>query len=758
MTVGQFAGSVALLVCVLNQGRAEELPKVDFRRDVQPLFKTHCIDCHGPVLQMAELRLDQRRFVRGADANPDLVRVGQSAESLLIKRMCDSKLGLIMPPTFPFFPGEKRGLPEAQINTFKAWIDEGAEWPEEINLAADATGSETEALKALLSAVRAGNQAAVATLLGKDKSIVNGRDKYDETPLMHAAVFAELGIVKLLLDAGADVNAASREGATPLMRAAGNYEKSKLLIERGAKIDARSNLGRTALLIAAAYPGNLPTVRLLLERGSNVDDKDQVGETCLTSAAKRGDAEMVKFLLEKGADLNAVSFLGRAAVAWAAEEGNLETLKLLLDAGAAENQQQLHMALFNAAGRENTSAVRLLMQCGGDPNAVSPLAGYTPLMWAAASENVDAEVVRMMLEKGGDANIKAATGDTPISLAKRRGQTEVAKLLDPKADAPISKTAAIPSPRADAAQIKAAIEKSLPLLQSCGPTFFTRAGCVACHQQAVTSLAVAEAGKHGIKVDEETEREQVHITAVIGKTYRERYLQRADNPAGSPSGIGYMALGLAAAGFAGDDGTDAMIVELAGRQQLDGSWTAFSHRPPLEYSRIANGALAIRSMQLYAPPGLKSSIEGHIRRAARWLASAKPNNTTDHIFRLLGLAWAGGFGEEVKAEIQSLLNAQNEDGGWSQFSTLASDAYVSGQALWALHLAGIEPSHAAYQRGVDYLVHIQLPDGSWHVKTRVFPFQPYFESGFPHGPDQWISATATGFAAVTLMQALPSLK
>src|SRR6478672_2104017 len=109
--------------------------KVDFVRDVAPLFARNCIDCHGPALQMAELRLDQRRFVLGADANPDLVKVGKSADSLLIKRMCDSKLGLIMPPMFPFFPGEKRGLPEAQINTFKAWIDEGAEWPEGVTLA-----------------------------------------------------------------------------------------------------------------------------------------------------------------------------------------------------------------------------------------------------------------------------------------------------------------------------------------------------------------------------------------------------------------------------------------------------------------------------------------------------------------------------------------------------------------------------------------------------------------------------------------------
>jgi hypothetical protein len=414
--------------------------------------------------------------------------------------------------------------------------------------------------------------------------------------------------------------------------------------------------------------------------------------------------------------------------------------------------------LFNAAGREGIDAVRLLLNVGGNPNAPSPLAGYTPLMWAAASEDINPDVIRLMLDKGGDPRSKAASGDTPISLAKRRGQTEVVKLLDPTDATVAPQTEVAPSPRANAAQIRAAIEKSLPLLQSCGPTFFTKSGCVACHQQAVTSLAVAEARKHGIKVDEETAREQVHITAVIGKTYRERYLQRADHPAGSAAGIGYMSLGLAAEGFAGDDGTDAMIVELGGRQQLDGSWTAFAHRPPLEYSRIANGALAIYAMQHYSPPGLKEQIDGHIRRAAKWLANAKPANRTEHVFRLLGLVWAGGYANELKAEIQSLLDAQNVDGGWSQFPTLASDAYVTGQTLWALHLAGVEPGHAASQRGVDYLVHTQLADGSWHVKTRAFPFQPYFESGFPHGPDQWISATATGFAAVTLMQALPSSK
>ena len=68
-----------------------------------------------------------------------------------------------------------------------------------------------------------------------------------------------------------------------------------------------------------------------------------------------------------------------------------------------------------------------------------------------------------------------------------------------------------------------------------------------------------------------------------------------------------------------------------------------------------------------------------------------------------------------------------------------------------LHQAGRMPtSDAAYQRGVKYLLSSQFPDGSWHVKSRAVKFQPYFESGFPHGHDQWISAAGTAWAASAL--------
>ena len=69
----------------------------------------------------------------------------------------------------------------------------------------------------------------------------------------------------------------------------------------------------------------------------------------------------------------------------------------------------------------------------------------------------------------------------------------------------------------------------------------------------------------------------------------------------------------------------------------------------------------------------------------------------------------------------------------------------------ALHEAGVAAEDPAYQRGVEFLLNTQLSDGSWFVKTRSAPIQPYFESDFPHGDDQWISVAATNWATMALI-------
>ena len=103
---------------------------------------------------------------------------------------------------------------------------------------------------------------------------------------------------------------------------------------------------------------------------------------------------------------------------------------------------------------------------------------------------------------------------------------------------------------------------------------------------------------------------------------------------------------------------------------------------------------------------------------------------------------------------KDLLSAQRPDGGWSQNRNLASDAYATGEALSALREAGIlAASDAAYQKGVKFLMDTQAADGSWYVRSRAPKFQPYFQSGFPHDHDQWISASATAWAVMALAPA-----
>ena len=82
------------------------------------------------------------------------------------------------------------------------------------------------------------------------------------------------------------------------------------------------------------------------------------------------------------------------------------------------------------------------------------------------------------------------------------------------------------------------------------------------------------------------------------------------------------------------------------------------------------------------------------------------------------------------------------------------DEAATGQALVALtESGGLTIVSPVYQRGVQFLLNSQLEDGSWYVRTRTTPVQPYFDSDFPHGRDQFISAAGTNWATMALAQA-----
>jgi squalene cyclase len=78
--------------------------------------------------------------------------------------------------------------------------------------------------------------------------------------------------------------------------------------------------------------------------------------------------------------------------------------------------------------------------------------------------------------------------------------------------------------------------------------------------------------------------------------------------------------------------------------------------------------------------------------------------------------------ESLQATIDELLALQRDDGGWSQtVPEPKSDAFATGQTLYALSLAGYTASQPEIQRGIDFLVATQLPDGSWPMISRSTP-------------------------------------
>lgn len=119
-----FAGSTTTLLPAADGKLPPPVKsKIDFVRDVEPILHTKCYECHGSGMQMNGLRFDQKEAVlKGGYSGPVLV-VGSSAKSPLIQRVASAKDGFKMPPAGPALTAQEIGL-------LRAWIDQGAAWPD----------------------------------------------------------------------------------------------------------------------------------------------------------------------------------------------------------------------------------------------------------------------------------------------------------------------------------------------------------------------------------------------------------------------------------------------------------------------------------------------------------------------------------------------------------------------------------------------------------------------------------------------------
>lgn len=716
---------------------AQTLAKVDFRRDVQPIFKANCIACHGPSQQMNGFRLDRRRdAMRGGTIA--VIGPGNSAGSRLYMRLIGSDYGIQMPPTGP--------LSAEKINTIKTWIDQGADWPDDVAGDVPPTLPDPKAAQ-IMEALRNRDSRTFTEMLGKFPNAVNLKGPGGSTPLMYAALYGDADAVRRLLKGGADPNLHNDAGATAIMWAVSDLEKTQLLLKAGANVNARSDDKRSALLIAAGRYGSGPVVKLLLDHGADVSVKAPSGggdATPLSEAAYAGDEAVLQMLIERGTDVKSTALV---ALSFAVVPDCPKCINRL--AKSADRDDLNKAALFSCPPFGDLRSPKLLLDYGVDVKTKDS-EGRTLLMLAASSDAVPLDAVKTLIARGADVNAKSSKGDTALDFARRHGKTSVVDALiqaGAKEGNPPADRAVKPLP---AASIRAAIERSLPLLQRTDVSFIQKSGCVSCHNNTLTAMTVATARKNGLPVDDRIARSQLKTIASYIENWRERVLQAIGIPGDSDT-VSYILVGMAAENYPPDAATDAMARYLKDHQSPDGRWWIVAHRPPLESSDIEVTAASMRAIQIYAPKANRPQYRRAVQLAAGWLAKARPRTNEDRAFQLLGLTWAGANKEIVLRAARELLSEQRPDGGWAQLPSLASDAYATGQALVALKEAGaLAAADPAYKRGTEFLLSTQLEDGSWYVKTRALPIQPFFESGFPHGHDQWISAAATNWATMAL--------
>ena len=262
---------------------------------------------------------------------------------------------------------------------------------------------------------------------------------------------------------------------------------------------------------------------------------------------------------------------------------------------------------------------------------------------------------------------------------------------------------------------RAAVERSLPLIQRGTATWNERQSCGACHHHPLMFRATAVAKRQGFAVNAQLLEAQIERFQRLfaGRERRQKEVLATESGVlrwslrngGDPSFTGAWFLSsFADAGLLqGPLATETLV--LARMQLQDGGWRYAPPRVPIMSSDFTATAAAIRTLQAFGSPGDAEELNARIAHAATWLRTHTPKTTDDKVFRLFGLRWAKSDAALLSAAVTVLRNEQNPDGGWSQLPGLNSDAYTTGQVLTALHETGnVRADDTLYKRGVKYLL------------------------------------------------------
>ena len=306
----------------------------------------------------------------------------------------------------------------------------------------------------LMTAALSGNADVVTLLLERGAEVDARATKSGQTALMWAASQNHREVVDRLIQRGADVRARSTSGFTPMLFAAqqGSIEIARLLMAAGAGVNAEA--GGQAPLLVAINSAQVPFARFLLEQGANPNPSTREGETALHAAISIGgrrigfdpDAvlrepaekgRLIADLLARGANPNARA--QRVQLRYNAGQGSGQGARDADNFGVARSRRGA-TPFFVAAENADVATMRVLLDAGADPTHTTE-DGTTALMAAAGlghggdryerfwSGDRALEAVAFLIERGADVNARNEAGFTALHGAAFVGADAAAEHL-----------------------------------------------------------------------------------------------------------------------------------------------------------------------------------------------------------------------------------------------------------------------------------------------------------------------------------------
>ncbi|MFA5293580.1 MAG: ankyrin repeat domain-containing protein [Phycisphaerae bacterium] len=351
-------------------------------------------------------------------------------------------------------------------------------------------GASRNEIMKIFDAIKYGTIEQLQQILNEHPNFVNSMEDSRTTPIIAAVRKGKVEKVKLLIEKGAQLNLADKDGMAPIHHAAEKGEKEiiEILVKNGADINLESDEDECTALGFAISKRHKEAVEVLLNNGANINYQNNYpAYTPLHFAVKSDNNDIVQFLISKGADTNRTNSLGETPLHYAKSEAmkqililngginlsdltkaikdkncekiseflkrspclansglyetslekaiktdDIEIVKMFLDAGADVN-------IKNGNGRypleesleydvKDANIAMLLIDKGANINVSEWYSQKTPLHTAIERGNV--ELVRMLLDKGADTNKKCINYGTPLNMAMQLGKLKIVAILN----------------------------------------------------------------------------------------------------------------------------------------------------------------------------------------------------------------------------------------------------------------------------------------------------------------------------------------